>query len=185
MPLTHHVPRRASWFATSASLAVLLAVGAAAAALAQTPSRQPCAAPEHRQFDFWVGDWDVATPDGKPAGRNRVELVLNGCVIFENWEGAGGAAGKSFSLYETGARQWTQTWVDGSGTRIVFTGGLDGPRMVMKNAWTGRDGRRFRSEISWAPLPDGRVRQTWRQSADDGASWTVSFDGIYTKRPAA
>ena len=35
-----------------------------AAALAQTPKRPvPCSRPEFRQFDFWLGDWDVTTPD--------------------------------------------------------------------------------------------------------------------------
>jgi hypothetical protein len=23
-----------------------------------------CASAEHHQFDFWIGDWDVALPDG-------------------------------------------------------------------------------------------------------------------------
>jgi hypothetical protein len=28
-----------------------------------------CAVPEHRQFDFWLGTWEVTTPDGKLPGR--------------------------------------------------------------------------------------------------------------------
>ena len=34
------------------------------------PQRKPpCSAPEYHQFDFWLGDWEVTTPDGKPAGQ--------------------------------------------------------------------------------------------------------------------
>jgi hypothetical protein len=29
------------------------------------------------------------------------------------------------------------------------------------------------------------VRQLWEQSSDGGATWTVAFDGTYTKRADA
>lgn len=148
------------------------------------PAPRPCATPSHRAFDFWVGDWDVTTPDGKPAGTNRIELVLGGCALLEHWEGAGGGSGKSLTLYVTADGQWNQTWIDAAGNRVVLTGGLDGARMVLRNAWTGADGARMRSELSWTPQPDGAVRQTWRQSRDDGATYQVTFDGIYRKRGA-
>ena len=34
---------------------------------------RPCAGPLHRQFDFWIGTWDVTGPAGKFAGVNRIE----------------------------------------------------------------------------------------------------------------
>ena len=52
-----------------------LACGAAAPALSQAqppPAPGPCAAPEHHQFDFWLGDWEVRTPEGKLAGHNTI-----------------------------------------------------------------------------------------------------------------
>ena len=54
------------------------------------PATKPCSAPPYRQFDFWIGDWDVFSPDGKLAGHNRVESIEGGCGIQENWTGAGG-----------------------------------------------------------------------------------------------
>jgi hypothetical protein len=52
---------------------ILAAACAAAPVAAQAaPRANPCAGAEHHQFDFWIGDWDVTTPDGKPAGRNRI-----------------------------------------------------------------------------------------------------------------
>ena len=38
---------------------------------------------------------------------------------------------------------------------------------------------RDRLELTFAPLADGRVHQLWKQSQDDGRSWTVAFDGTY------
>ena len=50
-----------------------------------------CTTPEYRQFDFWVGDWDVFGPAGARTGTNRVDRLLNGCVLQEHWVGAGGS----------------------------------------------------------------------------------------------
>jgi len=50
---------------------------ATVAAPATPPSPPPaCAAPEHRQFDFWVGRWDVFDPkSGKRVGESLIEKV--------------------------------------------------------------------------------------------------------------
>lgn len=57
-----------------------------------TPANRPkpCTTrPEYRQFDFWIGEWDVQA-GGNQAGTNSVQLILGDCVIFENWIGAAG-----------------------------------------------------------------------------------------------
>ena len=85
------------------------------------PSAKPCGAkPEYRQFDFWIGEWDVQA-GGKQAGTNSVQLILGECVIFENWTGAGGTAGKSFNIYNAAKGKWQQTWVDSSGSVLDST----------------------------------------------------------------
>jgi len=82
----------------SAAAAVVLVSGRAAAqapvAAAQPPS---CSAREYRQFDFWIGEWDVLAPDGTRAGHNRVERIEGGCGLQENWTGQGGGTGRSIS----------------------------------------------------------------------------------------
>src|SRR5690349_14625624 len=46
-----------------------LAFACGATAHANTPAADTgCAAPESRQFDFWIGDWDVFGPAGKLVG---------------------------------------------------------------------------------------------------------------------
>jgi hypothetical protein len=34
----------------------------------------------------------------------------------------------------------------------------------------------------WTPLPDGRVRQHFKESSDGGKTWTDWFDGYYSKK---
>ena len=64
-----------------------LALVSALLATQQLPAGQPapppaCSGAEFHQFDFWIGDWDVLTADGKVAGHNRVESIANGCGIM-------------------------------------------------------------------------------------------------------
>lgn len=154
---------------------------------ASSPSPPPCAADEHRQFDFWLGEWDVATPDGKPAGRNRIESILGGCVLQEHWTGAAGATGKSFNLYNRALGEWEQFWVDGRGGRLHLVGGLRDGAMVMEGERERPDpatGVAQRERITWTPGGDGGVRQLWERSKDGGKTWSVAFDGRYRRAPA-
>ena len=111
-----------------------LACGAAAPALsqAQPPAAPgPCAAPEHRQFDFWLGDWEVRTPEGKLAGHNTITRTLGGCVLQENWRGARGHQGTSYNIYDASRRRWHQTWVDDEGLLLELDGAYADGRMVL------------------------------------------------------
>jgi len=37
-------------------------------------------------------------------------------------------------------------------------------------------------KLTFTPNADGTVRQFWEQSVDDGANWTVAFDGLYVRK---
>lgn len=52
---------------------------------------------ESRMFDFWVGDWDVKTPQGQLAGQSSIQLLLEGCTLLENWTDGNGGGGKSLN----------------------------------------------------------------------------------------
>lgn len=168
--------------------AALLATSAQAQntpAPAQRPPPPPdCKAPEFRQFDFWLGEWNVPAPGGKPPGHSRIESILDGCVILENWSGGSGYTGKSFNMYNRDTGRWEQFWVDTTGSRLHLIGGLVDGKMVLEgqqdkpNAQTGLTQR---ERISWTPNADGTVRQLWETSNDDGKTWAVSFDGLYQR----
>jgi hypothetical protein len=154
---------------------------AQAAAAAKPP---PCSAPEHRQFDFWLGDWEVREPSGKSAGRNRIVAIHGGCALQESWTGAGGTTGSSLNAYDDDRKAWHQTWVDSGGGVLKLDGGLVDGRMVLSGeALTSDDPpKASRQRITWTPLPDGRVRQLWESSTDSGKTWSIVFDGVYSRR---
>ena len=163
---------------------LLAAIGVLSSSLAQaqTPPPPGCPAEVRRQFDFWVGNWDV-TVAGKPAGVNRIEKILEGCALLENWQGVGGMSGKSVNFYDPRRERWHQTWVDDRGGSLGLDGAFTGGKMVLTG--TKKDpatGKTTIDRITWTPLPADQVRQVWETSTDDGKSWTVAFDGLYTRK---
>lgn len=161
---------------------VALLILSAPVATAQPSSGPPCSTAEHKQFDFWIGDWVVHSEAGDLAGTNRIERTLNGCVITEDWQGNDGSIGRSFNMFYRLDGKWHQTWVDGNGGRLDLTGGWKDGRMVLAGRMPGRDGGRVLHEIAWTPRPDGTVRQHWRGSTDGGKTWQDYFVGIYSRR---
>jgi hypothetical protein len=164
---------------------LLLSLPLLAAAQAEVPAQPaagPCDAPEYRQFDFWIGDWNVSA-NGQAAGTNSIRRIHGGCALEENWQGAGagGISGSSFNIYDRAAAKWHQTWVDASGTLLQLDGGMVDGNMVLQGSRPAQNGATALHRISWTPNEDGSVRQLWETSLDDGASWSALFDGLYVK----
>lgn len=149
---------------------------------APPPAAKGCAAPEHRQFDFWIGDWDVFTPDGKQAGTNRIVPVMAGCVLHEHWVGKGNFVGESFNAWDARRQRWHQTWMDGSGAVLLLDGSAGEGSMTLSDAdMPAKSDRNLVNEIRWTTNADGSVRQHWRTSKDGGKTWTTAFDGKYVR----
>ena len=139
------------------------------------PRSKPCDTPEHRSFDFWVGEWDVFNPQGERVGRNSIRQVMNGCVLHESYDGRQGYHGESFNIYDASRGVWHQSWVDNGGLLLSLEGGIRGDAMVLEGTTVGADGAPVLNRITWTPLPGepARVRQHWEVSTDGGASWSV------------
>ena len=160
-----------------AAVALLLA---SVAADAQPP--KPCTAPEHRQFDFWVGEWVVRNPAGKEAGRNRIEKSNDGCVLHERWTSSTSPyRGESLNVYDAPRKVWHQTWVDNGGLLLTLEGGLRDGAMVLEGERPAKGGGREHHRIRWTPGADGTLRQHWEVSGDDRRTWKTLFDGRYAK----
>ena len=139
---------------------------------------EACHGGHFRDFDFWVGEWDVYGPKGQLVGHSRIEKILDDCVIAEHWQGGGGSDGKSHNIYDAAQDRWTQFWVDNGGNALLLHGGLNGGAMALQSG----DGHQ---RITWTPQADGRVRQHWESSTDGGQTWTTAFDGWYQKAGSA
>jgi hypothetical protein len=136
----------------------------------------PCASDEYRQFDFWLGTWEVVSPQGQALGANTITASLDGCMLIESWESAsGGQKGMSIYYYDRVEGTRTQIFRDNSGNIAqwpTLTGGLVDGAMVLESPPDSEP----RTRWTWTAEADGRVRQMAESSCDDGESWSVIWD---------
>lgn len=167
------------------ALTVLIA-SAAQTSSAQAPTPPPaCAGPEHRQFDFWVGEWDVSqTGKTDIVASSRIERLHGGCVIRERWMPRTAEGGSSLNHYDKSQRRWRQIWIDSVNSRVEFEGGLVGDTMVLTGFWKNANGldKDGLVRMSYSRAKDGAVRQFGEISTDHGVNWSPFFDLTY--RPA-
>ena len=128
-----------------------------------------CLAAEYRQFDFWVGNWNL-NPTGTVG--SIISSTLDGCAVLENYFGG---AGRSLNAYDDATGTWNQFFVSSSGGVLMLRGGFRSDSMILSeqqgpvlDTWT------------WTKLPDGSVKQHEQRSLN-GAP-IPGFLGIYTPR---
>src|SRR5689334_20168557 len=152
--------------------------------------KTPCTTdPIYRQFDFWIGEWDVYAKNGKKAGDSKIDLILDSCIILENWKSANISqgvyyAGKSFNAYNSTTKQWQQTWVDNvGGTTEFLEGHFDDNKMIFRTRpfQFNRDTMAIR-KLTFHNLGPDKVRQHGEISKDNGVTWTTEYDLEYRRK---
>lgn len=162
------------------NLALICVVGVSCA-VAGTAQAAACDAPAHREFDFWIGQWEVRTPDGKLAGHNTISREYDGCVLHEKYTTPRNFSGESLNAWDAARKVWHQTWVDNTGTVLLLDGGMQGNSMVLQGNGVDANNKPVKHRITWTPNKDGTVRQHW-QSTDAKGEWTTAFDGLYKRK---
>lgn len=144
-----------------------------------------CTAEQFRQFDFWLGHWDVNEPGKDPVASNHILRVAGGCALLEAYRHDRGFNGQSLSWYDAEKAQWRQLWLDSSGLQLKLAGGSPAPGQMRLEGKprTLESGETVRDRITWTALDDGRVRQLWEISRDEGGRWQTVFDGYYQRQP--
>jgi hypothetical protein len=165
-----------------AALLTALAAGAghSQGSSAATGPSAPCAGPEFRQFDFWLGDWDTyeVADTSKVVARNRVTSILGGCVLREAYQQNDGLVGESYSLWDEARGVWHQSWVTNRGTLLLLDGRLDHGRMVLTESEKATDGTASLLRGIW--WVEGRdVRERAERSTDGGKTWVPVFDIVF------
>lgn len=137
-----------------------------------------------REFDFWIGDWEVYVTGTKNyAGHNKIEMASGGCALLENWD-SNASSGKSLNFVDPLTGKWRQTWVGSYANGIQdFTNGeyKDGAmRFVFETANT--QGNKIIGRFIFYNEKPGQVRQFNETSADGGKTWITSYDFTYVRK---
>lgn len=150
--------------------------------------KSPCSDPIFRDFDFWIGKWEVYGKNGKQAGTSKISLILDSCVILEEWTSSSipntlTYTGKSFNTYNTATKQWQQTWVDNTGNTTEFLRGEGTKGQIVFHADRVSDpkGKIFLRRLTFTKINDSKVRQFGERSDDQGMTWTSEYDLEYRR----
>lgn len=140
--------------------------------------------PESKQFDFWVGEWNVYTTQGQKGGDSKIEKLFTGCVILENWKGINGYEGKSFNFYSLTDKKWHEYWVDQNAVATSYEGNYDSTQkaIVFYSYDHAKDANPFLVRLRFFNLDSNTVRQFSEKSTDDGKTWTTQYDLTYKRK---
>ena len=139
--------------------------------------------PSPRDFDFWLGTWNVSWgPDGDDRGRNVVTHTFGGFVVEERFDGRPGTElqGMSVTVYDQHRGLWRQTWVDDAGSYFGLEGGPAGDELhllcrthnasAVDTVYRMRFFEIARDSLTWA----------WERSLDSERSfdelWRIRYD---------
>jgi|GEM_PF-502128 len=139
----------------------------------------------NRQFDFWVGSWDVFNKSGTKVGHNTISKSQNGFLLTEHWKSARGYTGTSINFVDPKDKKWKQVWIDQGGNITRYSGQFSKGSMRLSGSTHQSRGQTNLERVSFTLLPDGRVRQFAERSLDNGTTWKIYFEGFYKKDSTA
>jgi hypothetical protein len=150
------------------------------------------AAPAKRQFDFWLGEWELTWPgeqSGLPAGQtgrgtNSVRAILDSAVIEENFVDLAPSSlrGMSVSVHNQRLGKWQQTWVDNQSSYLDFVGEFQDGKMILSRQATTKDGKEIIQRMVWHNIAKDQLDWNWEASQDGGKTWKVNWQIHYTRK---
>lgn len=153
-----------------------------------SPQTNPCTAPEQKQLDFWVGEWDLTWPGEKQGevahGTNSIHRVMDNCVVQEAFNGGDSTPlhGMSISLFDVRSGKWKQTWVDNQGSYLDFVGEFKDGQMILAREFTRPDGTHMMQRMVFKNISANELDWSWEASKDGGKTWTVNWPIHYKRR---
>lgn len=169
------------WLRTFIFVLVLPAIAAAQGAAG------PCSSDKMREFDFWVGEWNLEwkSAEGEiQKGTNRIDWTLGGCVLREQFDGGESMPlkGQSYSMFDRLSGKWKQTWVDNMGSYLDFTGGREDAKMVLQRSFVDKQGNEIRQRMVFFNVKEDSLDWNWERSDDGGKTWKLAWHIRYSRK---
>lgn len=147
-----------------------------------TEKTLPCSDPRCRQFDFWIGEWDLTWgEDGK--GSNTITATYNGCVINEQFDGKPGLdfTGMSVSTWDQRDQKWKQAWVDDQGGYFDLVGEFKDGEMILLHEQPQGEGQIW-NRMHFLNIQQDSLDWHWERSEDGGETWKLNWNIHYQRK---
>ena len=145
----------------------------------------PCSAdPKQREFDFWIGEWDVfQNGTTQLVGHSLVQKISGECALLENWDASRGYNnGKSLNYFDALTNSWQQDWIGSAGGAQRYLNGVYKDSAMRFTYETMSNGKKVTGNFIFYNLSRDKVRQYQDASEDGGKTFTVSYDFIYIRK---
>jgi len=157
---------------------------------------QACEEPQARQFDFWVGEWNVnnrylVQGEWRDVGSAEVRVfpVAGGCGMVELWDGMLGRQrirGFSARVWNPSDSAWTLVLNWPQPNRAAFStlsGTFRHGRGEFRSQSVGSDGL-VMTRYTFSDISPDRFRWNDGTSLDSGATWRTQWIMEYARRDA-
>lgn len=156
-----------------------------------------CGDPSFREFDFWIGEWDVLNRQRRPDGTawgvtgqatDRVYPVVDGCGIVEHWRGDAGqgfVVGYSLRAWNPDSGRWDLVLLWPPPEQPVFftlEGGFRHGRGEFFASRTDADGNEVLTRFTFADVSPVSLRWNNGTSRDGGNSWATTWIMEFSRR---
>src|SRR5437660_9082640 len=158
---------------------LLTAIAVAQDTTATKSQPQPCSAPEQKQMDFWLGDWELTWPGNSTGdaghGTNSIKRILDGCIVEENFSGGESMhlRRRSVSIFRARPGRWKQTWVDNEGGYLDFSGEFKAGQMVLAREDVRLDGCKVQQRMVFKHRGRNEFEWRWERSVERGNTCEV------------
>lgn len=160
-----------------------------------------CDRPEAREFDFWIGEWDVhnrhraqgsdTTWYETGTASDRVYAAVGGCAIVEHWYGKlsfDEIVGFSMRTFDPATEQWTLILLWPGRNRPVFgtlEGGFRHHRGEFFTQAADAEGQPVLSRFTFSDIQRDALRWDAAVSHDSGLTWRDTWIMEFTRRDSA
>ena len=169
------------YFRNALVLTTIIVLSLTATSFAAT-STMPCATPEHKQFDFWLGNWKIGAPGSSATAHSTVTASLDQCLIVENWDGGRDHSGQNLFGYSADDNTWYGMFADNEGRVHVFTSGkVSAGAAEFEGTSRGPNGETVLNRVKIMRQDPNRVEQIWQKSTDNGKTWNIVFRSEYSR----
>ena len=145
----------------------------------------PCMSDPHaREFDFWVGEWDVyVTGTWNYAGHSLIQRIAGGCSLLENWDSPA-SSGKSINFIDPVKNTWKQSWSGSykNGNQEFTDGVYKDDAMRFSFMTTDAASNKITGRLIFYNLGKDRVRQLSESFVDSAKTWTTNYDFTYIRK---
>jgi len=141
--------------------------------------------PSPRDFDFWLGTWNVWWgPGDDDRGRNVITQTFGGYVVEERFDGRPGTElqGLSVTVYDEHRGLWRQTWVDDTANYFALEGGpVDGGELHLLCRTHNAAGREAVYRMRFFDLARDSLTWAWERSLDAEQTFEELWRIDYTR----